>query len=851
MVTPKPPEFPQKSVPDIINRTEELTRLMQLMPPQNARSSFVLLKAPSGYGKTRLTSRMMDLLRAQGIAAVALEPKIRAKSATDSVYQGFYIQRCAEALDQCVRQQVTGATAMTFEAFVKNERVHRMKSLKWSRFLRSMPSYKVVYEVGVELFDRVFNTGEHSMERMLTSDSREAVDSCARYVRHVVSAMQTVLIVREAQHIDQSSLQLLSELAGPHTSNSAVLEYTLDATGDLNPLYADFLEATPLSEVGWLHIVELVRLSKPHLEELLRQTISGAGDISGEYYLRWDGNVRSIRQLRFSISIEHAQGGSHLLDLKKGVIEEYQYQFSRLTPTDRMCLCVLFAHGEAIPRSLLRLLLERLNTLATKGAVDKSLAVLIEAELVVVHPGGSLGLENEDIAEALRTQKGLAGNLLLAKGALRDYYRRLVNDTENTSSEVSLAVRQTLRLSVDLGDVATMEEVVAQLSSRVSTTTDQSWYVSQIVTAVGGNARLFADQQDRLLLWAAEMAAEIADFETARDLLRQVSSKSAFSDVLLCACLIETGDHEEAARLTGLLCTSADRDERLSGQLINLIQLRCSGQIDAARDLWQTLNSQVDLQKSNMYGYLLRFKELVADFPDCIDALVSANDWFIGRGLVTSAAYTLLTLASHTARTGDILAAIDSIDNARELLASTARDQHILSNNEVAVQLLSDAPDAAACCDKLSRAIPCSGDDYSDIVLYTNFAVSASLLERVDLAREAVERALRIARCPKFADRDVFWGVSFNLRYVDATLNLDLRAEIADAFGKLRPHSLQNDYWQFRFGQLASVPARFQYMLAKPYHPMFLSHWTLDVDGLRVLRQGYAPALPGSSNPSA
>jgi len=415
---------------------------------------------------------------------------------------------------------------------------------------------------------------------------------------------------------------------------------------------------------------------------------------------------------------------------------------------------------------------------------------------------------------------------------------------------VSLAVRQALRLSVDLGDVATMEELVTQLSSRVSTTTDQSWYVSQIVTAVGGNAHLFADQQERLLLWAAEMAAEIADFETARNLLYQVSSKSAFSDVLLCACLIETGDHEEAFRLTGILRGSTDRDERLAGQLIDLIQLRCSGRVEAAKELWQDLNSQADLQKSNFYGYLLRFKELIADFPDCIDELVASSDWFLTRGLVTSAAYTLLTLASHMARTGDIGASSDSIEKARELLASTARDQHLLTNNEVAVQLLSNVPDAAACCDKLLRAIPASGDDYSDIVLYTNFAVSASLIGQVNHAREAVERALRIARSPKFADRDVFWGVSFNLRYVDANLNLGLKSEILEAFGDLRPHSLQNDYWQFRFGRVATVPERFQHMLTKPYHPMFLSHWTLDVDGLRTLSRESSPTHPDSSTPS-
>jgi tetratricopeptide (TPR) repeat protein len=851
MVTTGLPESPHKHLPKLVNRTVELAQLLQLVPPRRSRSSFVILEAPSGYGKTRLTSQLIELLTAEGILAVVLEPQIRSKRAADSVYQGFYIQRCAEALDQRVRLPNCRLLAMPFEEFLKIERTRRATSLNWKRFFRQLPSLKTAYEVGVELVDRIFNTGEHSTGKVLTSDSREAVDTCARYIKYVVGITQMVLVVREAQHVDQSSLQLLSEIAGPQTSNCAILEYTLDATGALNPLFSDFLEAAPLNDMDWLHIVELVRLSKPHLEELLRQTLPGTSEISGEYYLHWDGNVRSIRQLRFSISIERGRSAPQLLDLKRGVIEEYQQQISRLAPTDRMSLCLLFTHEEAIPRSLVRLLLGKLNVLAAKGAVDHSLTGLIEAELVVAHPIGTLSLENEDIAEAIRKHTALAGNLLLAKAVLRDYYRSLVCDTENPTPDMSLAVRQALRLSVDLGDVATMEEVVTLLSSRVSTTTDQSWYVSQIVTAIGGGAHLFADQHDNLLLWAAEMAAEIADVKTARDLLRQMSSNSSFSDVLLCACLIETGDHEEAARLSNLLAMSADRDEQLAGELIKLILLRCTGQIGAARELWGTLDSQADLRKSNLYGYLLRFKELVADFPDCIEALRSSSDWFILRRLATSAAYTELTLASHTARSGDIGAANDSIDKARELLASTARDQHILSNNEVAVHLLSEKPDAVACCNKLARAIPCSGDDYSDIVLYTNFAISAALIGRTDQASEAVERALRIAKKPKFADRDVFWGVSFNLCYVDATLRLGRKMELIEAFGELEPHSLQNDYWQYRIGRAESSHERFRFMLSKPYHPMFLSHWTLDVDGLRALRREHAPALPGSSNPSA
>jgi hypothetical protein len=395
-----------------------------------------------------------------------------------------------------------------------------------------------------------------------------------------------------------------------------------------------------------------------------------------------------------------------------------------------------------------------------------------------------------------------------------------------------------------------VEAVVAYLSQNVVTTADQSWYVSQIVAAIDARGHLFAGQQDRLLLWAAELAYEISDFRRARDLLRQISVRSPFSVALLCACLTETGEHDEAAGLVELLKLSTQPEERLAGQLIEVILFRCTGRIDRSRELWRQVANQEHIEELGLYGYLLRFKELVADFPDCIDALRASSEWFMARSLVSSAAYTELTLASHIAREGDTAGARTAVENAKDLLRSTARDQHILLNNEAAVNLLSESPNPSDCCDKLARGIPCSGDDYSDLVLYTNLSVSAVLACRTDLAAEAVERALRITRNPRFADRDVFWGVSFNLQYVNAAMELGRQAELDELFNDLKPHSLQNDYWQYRRGLTPSAPDRFRHMLSKPYHPMFLSHWTIDVDGLRALSREPAPAVPHTTNPS-
>lgn len=842
-------DLPQPRHPPFVNRSEELTRLLRYLPPIKQTGSFVILRAPSGFGKTRLTTRMQELLGAQGVASVIVEPQVRAKASAQSVYQGFFIQRCAEALDMLADN---GSVSLPrFEDFLKSDRFRRARAMDWRSAVRKVPSLKTLYEVSVDLVDRVFNIGDHSARKLLTSDSRDAVDTCMRYVRLLEDVTQLVMIVREAQHIDSTSLQFLGEIFHPVSTRNVIFEYTQDSSGTLNALFDDFINAAPLQDAAWLHIVELVQLTKPHLEELLRQTLPGSHELSGEYYLSWDGNVRAINQLRFSVSMEHHPTLPQLSDVALGVVDGYRRQIASHIPTSRMILCLLQAHGEAIPIVLLLRFLERLNAIASKVTIESEIEALINKELVVRHQGDTLGLDNEDVAEAVRTQPTLAGMLLLSKSTLRDYYRDAILSSGDVRKDVSLALRQALRLSVELADVTTIETIVDQLSGIVIADIDQSWYVGQITATINGNAHLFAGQRDRLVIWAAELACEIADFQKARDLLRQLSTRSAFSDILLCSCLIETGDHTEALGMAKLLQMSTNAEECFAGDLIELILLRCTGHIKQARDLWERLDRTPDTLSRRLYGYFLRFKELVEDFPACVDALRASADWFCERGLASSSAYSELTLASHLARMGDVAGAKESIETARSLLALTTRDQHILLNNEAAVNLLSSTPSPEQCCEWLVRGVPFAGDDYSALVLYTNLAVAAALLKRLDIANEATDRSLRILVMPKFAERNVFWGAIFNLRFVDNQLALGRGNELDSLLTELQPHVLQDEYWQYRFKRSDSISERFSVMLSKPYHPLFLSHWTLDVDGLRTLKPGYIAILANMTSRDA
>jgi hypothetical protein len=847
------PKGQRKLDTEFVNRERDLAMLLNFLPPQRSSSSMIVLKAPSGYGKTRLTKRVIELLQEnEMVAAIAVEPEVRTKNIANSVYQGFYIQSCAKALDEFTKSPLNKTQALDFCSFLKTERLRRTKAINWKVALRKLPGLQTAYGVGIELIDRFLNAGDHSLDKILTSDSREAIETCSRYIQHVGECSRLVLVVREAQHIDQRSLVFLAELANPEIHHHVIFEYTLDASHGLNQLFDELVDAATLQQDHqWLRIIELYRLSKPHFEQLLKLTVPDVEDISGEYYLTWDGNLREIRRLLFSVSVDHSCGiPIQLENLKIGVVGQYQQQIRNMPSTDGLILCLILSHGEAISRSLVCLLIGKLNALATKAMVDQSIATLISTELVMEYSKNTVGIDNEDITEAIQEHPPLQAYLLLAKRVLRDHYYAIVADSALYVGEVSFAVRQTLRLSVELGDLATIDQVVTQISNNLGLSLDQSWYVSQIVAAVSQNADLFADQRDRLLEWAAEMAYEISDFRKTRDLLLQMTAtNSIFYTALLSACCTETGDHNEALSLAEQLMIENDQNVRLAGQLVELVLLRCQGRIEDAKRVWNGLYIEAGISELSLYGYLLRFKELIADFPDCLNELASSSNWFMARGMYSSAAYSELTLASHLARQGQFAEAETSIAKAKELLSIATKDRHIILNNEVAVNLLSPEPDTGACCQKLINAIPSSGDDYSDIVLYTNLAVSGMLAGNSALGIESLNRALAIALNPRFADRDVFWGVTYNLSFVDRNLGSHKKIEIDLLRTALKPHSLQNEYWEYRFGISNSAPDRFQYMLSKPYHPMFLSHWTIDMDGLRFLKQVNSLIPPRRSTP--
>jgi tetratricopeptide (TPR) repeat protein len=233
---------------------------------------------------------------------------------------------------------------------------------------------------------------------------------------------------------------------------------------------------------------------------------------------------------------------------------------------------------------------------------------------------------------------------------------------------------------------------------------------------------------------------------------------------------------------------------------------------------------------------------VVDGFVDVLPKLQASIESFGRFGLIKSKAYSQLPAAMYLARLGDVSGARRMLNSAQRALAEEVRDQDILLNNRAAVELLAEDADYRTCADLLQAALQQATDDYSELTILTNLALA--LWQGGDLkgAVDRVQRAQRILEHHDFEDRDTYWPVCFNLSQVlAATGDLDGANAMLDfPQERGRPLTVNQNYWAFRYGKTTEVDTVYQFLASRPIHPMYLSRWLIESEGLALLTPEHA-----------
>src|ERR1700731_2974655 len=208
---------------EFVDREKELASLGRLLPPNASNPSIVIIRSPSGFGKSRLTDQMLPRMSDSGLWPSVVDPNIRAKSADIQIYDGYFLQRAAFDLSE--RYPASGEYG-NLRSFLKARRWKTAKEKKVYDLVRDLPGAKSAYSTALDYLQRLAAKGRYSPEEILASDTREAVRLCGEYVEYVARRKTIIFVIRETQHIDHESLRFLFQLNRAETRSHLLLEYT-------------------------------------------------------------------------------------------------------------------------------------------------------------------------------------------------------------------------------------------------------------------------------------------------------------------------------------------------------------------------------------------------------------------------------------------------------------------------------------------------------------------------------------------------------------------------------------------------------------------------------------------------
>jgi hypothetical protein len=467
---------PQNHKIEFINRLEELKALRERIPPNAKSSTLTFLRSPSGYGKTRLTDRLVESISPEGPSCVVVDPAIRSKSRSDRVYACFFVQRAAEP--SSLRKRLGRREFRTFPEFLRRSHLWKINWRHASENLKAVVSLSNLAKFLIDLGENILKTGRYRPDALLQDDSTFATRLAADYVLALVTYRPTIIIVRECQNIDAVSLAFFLALAEDSQHCFVFFEYTSND----NSFASDHEKIIFDNVTSWRHLVifDLLRLNLADFRYLLRQYAKTDDRLEVAAVLAWDGNLRIIRELQYRVMLGSSVDSSAPIHLASAIARNLE----SLKRKQQLILALVVAHVEAIEIDTILVVLQRMHIAANANTLGSDVATLANDVAYLKIRDRHVSLSDEDLLEGLLSSPTMTPLLAIAEAALRDLYLDLIDGATFTSTPLHLAIRQAIALCARTGDIVALRRLLQMLDSTVRLAYDQTLYLNPIVAKV-------------------------------------------------------------------------------------------------------------------------------------------------------------------------------------------------------------------------------------------------------------------------------------------------------------------------------------------------------------------------------
>ncbi|MEP5153222.1 hypothetical protein [Planktotalea sp.] len=816
-----------------LNRDEERETLLSSLPPTATQSQLLIVRGPTGVGKSSLTEWVCEQIDS-AVTTVVIDPYIRGRDLDPNrAYDGYYLQLCVAGLDEHF-SRVPGSVDR-FAQFALSRGVKNLKGFDVKKTLKEVTSLTKMVGHAVDASERVTGRGSFSPKSLLTSDSAEAIEVCAEYFSYVVSNLELVLVVREGQHFDTVSLRHILRSMADSSQFFPLIEYTS------NDQRFQKRHDVQIKNLADPKIWDIDVLDWPYVAELLQRYGQHDQTLIGEFQAHWDGNLRTIDELKYRVTLGTGTISTKFnAPLPHNAISAIALRLKDMTRAERLLLAILQEHNEPIAREVLLEIWEATDSVLGLSPRLSDVQDNIHSSLLSISDT-SVGLNNDDVASAISDLDDASLYAISARDVLLAFYENMINTGAPGSATRAVAMRHTTRFAALKKDPVLLEKTLERLNAEIDAKGDPTTYVDQVIACLRTANDLGSSEREALGSWAAQQAYRSSNFELAVDAIEVAQLAGPIWDSVLAHALIEVHREPEATEIANRMRNELpfDQADLMSDLILGNLDL-VHNRLDACQRRLERTIEEAKRRDSVLLGHAYRLLESAVDIEAAIELCQKSTDVYVAAGLSRSEGQSRLTITRHLSRVGLIDGAYDEISKADDLLNDVASSRHFLLNNRAAVELMSAEPNYDSAAGDLKRALFMSRDRFSDLTILQNLAICVWQMNGADAAVEVVNQALRALEELDSTTKlmaDSVGGVAIAI--FEAAGRHDDALRVASFVIETVGVDIDADpYWVWRYNRSELRPqTHHAYVLDKPYHPSFLSQWQLDWEVLSELFQ--------------
>ncbi len=699
-----------------INRKSDLSFLLQIMQDHKEKNHVLLIKAPSGVGKTALVDETF-----KGFSKF---PIVNVRIVDHPSYipdEGEYFNRLLEEL----------VATSSIDSRIPS---YKMFQAKKSGFHIAKRATK---ETLVHLGKK--HLGDETMDvlgALTKGDTNERekgkLENLALYGVELLATCSCVIRIENAQKIDRSSLEKLRQVFCAGKELFAILEYTENVSNSIavEQIQVAFsgpnIKFTPYS-LSKITNKELINALKDR-QDILFSTLL-------KYYEAQNGNLRVIVDLQILVNVLHNKD----LSSENGIENRYastQKVLRALDSQKLFLLALLITHGSEVDSSFLEALISsEIARGSYLGSIllnpNDALKSLCEIDYVV-EKNFKTKIAHDSVTAAYIEDIGNTKFLFLAKDVWINFYRSIVdkNDPFVPQSEALhwLAVlyaatdqpQQLIWVLEKCGHAALKSlaprrvvDLFDLISDKLKTT----------------NFKISTDRYDLLVERQGEILYDANWFDEACECFEKVSKLSLSHKLMYADACVSTNRFDHGIEILNQIDKENHFERiiankvRLITGLIRLNAFRTDGKLNEAEMLFRSLLKLQDVLTDQDKVFLFRSADVALfrekDIPELVGYLEKSISMSKQHGLLADEVAARLALCQHYGYGGEIKKAEKEIEAIEKLADLVWIEQYSILNNKAVLLLLKGSSFEEAVL-LLRRALMLATEDGDRLLLLAN-----------------------------------------------------------------------------------------------------------------------------------